>query len=89
MGLLEVRGFGVGCEENSKAGVDYTSLNLVSICEHFFRWPQNKLRRPVHWGKLQIDNGRWKQFQRPFRFGRRPDPLVFADLKYSHISRQG
>jgi hypothetical protein len=35
MGLQEVRGFGVGCEEHSKAGVDYTSLNLVSISERF------------------------------------------------------
>jgi hypothetical protein len=31
MGLLEVRGFGVWCEEHFKAGEDYTSLNLVSI----------------------------------------------------------
>ena len=54
MGLLEVRGFGVGCEEHSKAGVDYTSLNLVSISEHFCRWPQKQVAKIVQCGLSRL-----------------------------------
>jgi hypothetical protein len=57
MGLLEVRGFGVGCEEHSKAGSDYTSLNLVSISEHFLRWPQKQVAKIVKCGQPDRTRG--------------------------------
>ena len=66
MGLLEVRGFGVGCEEHPKAGVDYTSLNLVSISEPFCRWPQKQVDRsrtasyPVDLKQLDATPYNWR-----------------------------